>query len=616
MRLTILVAVIILLKFSVNSYAVPFANERKQGLPDPCLSVAFKMKIAKVILSDSVKAEALNYAFKEACQIDLIDLTPTASYLELLNLLRISREQYETAGAISSAVLKKLERLGVIKRDTRTGKEKADEWQLVISPQAKMEMRIRSASTLASNGYLFVEAYHQLSGYPGFIEERKIILNAIEKTASEILNYSDENRDGRIGWGRLWFKGPYGTLLHTSNPAHNLYFGGYTYFPRIGVEGQSACERSWPLEEETFDHAHNVMFLLEAYLVTRDRDLSRRIIAISGKSFDDIFAEGGSNEQPGGLKWYYWKQLGKQRQPDVEKCTLGREIKNTNLRMGLALFVFSEILVRNRDHLKSDPELNFDPSKYIERAAQVIATNNSEIFTNNNFGYQGTYGREIELKQQPRAKRLVYDRTQIEVRLDAPLLGDLRKIIFEGNKLANQSLPEKVTICSGGATVPQIDRDVAGSCWNHLGFETEDYFRLARFTDAWLSERRSRLQGYLDAIARNLAAARIILNGRNSEYAHYFPVRAEKSVSNEVVNATYYGFFCIAKNISKKSAVALMSDVYQRFFEDLPGLCGSVPEAAPETGVTWVKGYKFYELYLGADRFSVPPDDWLLARKK
>lgn len=616
MRLLILVTVMILLKFSGDSHAASAATEKKQGLSDPCLSAAFKTKIAKAILSDSVKAEALNYAFKKACRIDLIDLTPTAGYLELLDLLRISREQYETAGAISSVVLKKLEGLGVVKQDIRTGKDKVEGWQLVIDAKAKADMRIRSASALASNGYLFIEAYHQLSGFPELIDERRVILDAIERTAHEILNHSDENEDGRIGWGRLWFKGADGTLLHTSTPAQNLYFGGYTYFPRVDTNGRPTCEQSWPLEEETFDHAHNVMFLLEAYLVTRDLDLSRRIIAIAGKSFDDTFAEGGSNEQQASRKWYYWKQLGKQHQPDLEKCTAGREIKNTNLRMGLALLAFSEILARNRDHLKNDPELNFDSSKYLERATQVIATNNLEIFTNNNFGYQGAYSREVELKQQLRAGRLVYDRTQIAAGLDAPLLRDLKKIIADGNKRMNQGLPEKVTICSGSATAPQVDRDIAGSCWNHLGFEAEDYFRLARFTEAWLPEQRPRLQEYLDAIARNLAAAKIIHNGRNSEYAYYFPAKAEKAVSNEVVNATYYGFFCVAKNISKKPAAAMLPEAHRQFFESLAGMCGIVPEATPETGVTWVKGYKFYELYLEADRFYVSPADWMIANNK
>jgi len=627
MRLILLVIAAILLGPARPSYAAPSVAEQNRGLRDPCLSVksgpesekagpSFSEKISKTLESDPVKEEALLYAFQRACRIDLIDLTPTTKYLELLDLLRSSREQYETTGTIPPSILKKLEGIGVVKQDIRAGQGKTTGWQLVIDAKAKEEMRIRSAATLASNGYLFIEAFHQLSGLPELQNERKVFLDAIEKTANEILKYPDENGDGRIGWGRVWFKGKDGLLLHTTVPAQNMYFGGYTYFPRADAAGRPTCEESLPLKEEAFDHAHNVMFLLETFLVTRDLVLAQRIVATVGKSFDDTFAEGANDQQLGSRGWYYWKQLGKRHRVDMEECEVGREIKNTNLRMGVALLAFSQILTRNHEQLKNNSTLAFDPAKYLQRARQVIATNNHEIFTNNNFGYQGAHSRDIELKQQPRAGRLVYDRTQIPVGLDAPLLRDLKNIIADGNRLSGRTLPDKVTICSGSTTSPQIDRGVSGSCWNHLAFEAEDYFRIARFTDAWLPDQRSGINEYLDATARNLAAAKIMHDGRNSDYAHYFPAMAAKGVSNDVVNAAYYGFFCMAKNIAKRPSVAALPKSNRQFFEALPGLCNSIPEETPETGVTWKKGYKFYELYLAADRFNVPADDWLLKNKK
>jgi hypothetical protein len=607
--------------------ALPLDPVQVHTVSDFCLSAksapeggkigwTFEDKVNKVFGSDPVKAGALLYAFQRACRTDLIDLTPTTKYLELLNLLDIARGQYEITGTISPIILKKLEGVGVVKQDIRGGPGKAAGWQLVIDAKTKTDIRIRSAASLASNGYLFIEALHQLSGRPEFRNERKIFLDAIERTANEILKYTDENGDGRNGWGRLWFKGKDGLLLHTTLPGQNMYFGGYTYFPRADASGRPLCEQSLPLKEEAFDHAHNVIFLLESFLVTRDRDLARKIIATVGKSFDDTFDEGGYPKHSGNKGWIYWKQLGKARQSNMEECEVGREIKNTNLRMGLALFAYSQILIRNHDQLKNDHELNFDSSKYLERAKQIIATNNHEIFENNNFGYQGSYSRQIELIQQPFIGRLVYDRTQIIVGLDAILLHDLKNVIADGNSRVNKSLPDKVTICSGSITAPQVDRGVAGSCWNHLAFEAEDYFRIARFTDLWSSDQLPLLQEHLDAISRNLAASKVIHDGQKLVYAHYFPSTVEKGVSNEVVNATYYGFFCMAKNIAKKYHSVITLSSQRHFFESLPGLCSSAPVETSETGVTWRKGYKFYELYLSADRFYVPVDDWLIKDKK
>lgn len=599
-----------------NHEASDFCLTAKNGVQNGNINKNFEKKINQIFASDPVKVEALLYAFRRACRIDLIDLTPTTKYLELIDLLHNSRRQYEATRVIPPFILKKFEGVGVVKQDISNGQGKTVGWQLVIDAKVKAEMRIRSAATLASDGYLFVEAFHQISSFPELLNEKKVFLDAIEKTANEILKYPDENGDGRFGWGRVWFKGKDGLLLHTSLPAQNMYFGGYTYFPRADAAGHPTCEESLPLKEEAFDHAHNVIFLLETFLMTRDLDLAKRIIATVGKSFDDTFNEGGNHEQIGNKGWYYWKQIGERRKLGLQECEVGREIKNTNLRMGLAILAFSQVLTRNHHFLKNDGELLYKPSKYRERADKVIAANNYEIFSNNNFGYQGTHSRIVELSQQPLGKRTVYDRTQITVDLNAPQFHDLKKIIADGNKIAGRKPAENMTICSGSTTSPPIDRGVAGSCWNHLAFEAEDYFRIARFTDAWLPSQSSEINEYLDATVRNLAATKIMHDGRNSDYMHYFPEIAAKGVSNEVINSAFYGFFCMAKNIVQMPSVAILPQSNRQFLEGLRSLCNSLPKETPQTGVTWKKGYKFYELYLAADRFNVPAEDWLLKNKK
>jgi hypothetical protein len=613
--------------FCEKIYALPSKDVNAQQQYEYCFSgksglqsthaSSFENKLKQVILNDPVKVQALSQALYMACRSDLIDLSQTAKYRRLKELLRIGREEYESKGVISNETLRSLEQeVGVTKEDVTNSHGKVVGWQLVIDKKAKDEMKIRTAASLASPGYLFIEAFHQLSKIADFQPEKEIILNAIEKTARAILDNPDENDDGRFGWGRVWFKGKDGLLLHTTLPA-NMYFGGYTYFPRENSLGLSTCEKSLPLKEEAFDHAHNIIFLSEAFLVSRDRALAKKILQIVGKSFDDTLDEGGAHKQLRTQGWYYWKQLGKQRQANQEKCEVGREIKNTNLRMGLALLAFSEILMHNREELGKDPDFSFNREKYSNRAMQVIRTNNYEIFENNNFGYQGANSRDVELLQEPDVKLPVYDRTQTMVGLNDDAVGDLKDVIIAGNKVLNKDPPVSVTICGGNASVPVRDRGVAGSCWNHLAFEAEDYFRIARFTNAWGGNDRVKLQEYLDAITRNLAAAKILHDGRKSRYAHYFPSTAEKTVSNEVVNSAFYGFFCMAKKlITVQSAAASLPIAHQGVLGNLAEMCDGMPTETEETGVTWRKGYKFYELYLAADRFDIPSDNWLLVNKK
>jgi hypothetical protein len=594
---------------------------------DPCLSFMVgpqnplesivENKRVKGFSTDPVKAQALFYALSIACRSDLIDLSQTLKYQRLKELLRIGREEYESAKVISEELIRRFEaEVGVTKVDVINSRGKVVGWQLVINKKAKEDMRIRTAASLASHGYLLIESFHQLRKMPNFQIEQQILLTAIEQTATAILDSPDENGDGRFGWGRVWFKGKDGLLLHTTLPAQNIYFGGYTYFPRADSSGQMTCERSLPLKEETFDHAHNTVFLLEAFLVTRDRSLAKRILQTVEKSFDDTFDEGGIHKQLGEQGWYYWKSLGKQRQAKPEECEVGREIKNTNLRMGLALLAFSEILKRNREEVERDSEPSFHWEKYASRAMQVIRTNNYEIFINNNYGYQGANSRDVELLQEPDRRLLVYDRTQVTASFSTEEIGDLMDVIAAGNHVLKKESPVNVTICSGGTNAPVIDRGVAGSCWNHLGFEAEDYFRIARFTGAW-GQDHVLIPEYLDALARNLAAAKILHKGQASSYSHYFPNTIEKSVSNEVVNAVFYGFFCLAKNIvNHQSVVSELPVAHQNLLGNLSEVCAGMPLESAEKGVTWRKGYKFYELYLGAERLNIPSEDWIFANKK
>lgn len=614
--------------FCMKTYALPSEAGNSQQQNEFCFSVkagpqstlrsSVATKLKLTIPNDPVKAQALFLALSIACRSDLIDGSPTLKYQRLKDLLHVVREEYESNGLIRQEALRLLERdVGVTKEDVRNNHGKVVGWQLVIDKKAKDDMKIRTAASLASHGYLFIEAFHQLSKLGNFHLEQEVLLHAIETTAKAILDGSDENGDGRLGWGRLWFKGKEGLLLHTTLPGQNMYFGGYTYFPRANSSGQAICEKSLPLKEEAFDHAHNTIFLLEAFLVTRDRGLAKRILDVVGRSFDDTFDEGGAHKQLGAQGWYYWKSIGKQRQTNQEECEVGREIKNTNLRMGLALLAFSEILMHNREELGKDPNISFNPEKYSNRAMQVIRTNNYEIFENNNFGYQGANSRDVELLQEPDRKLPVYGRTQMMVGLNDDEIGDLKDVIIAGNKVLKKDPPSNATICGGGASAPVGDRGVAGSCWNHLAFEAEDYLRIARFTNAWGGNDRVKLQEHLDAIARNLAAAKILHDGRESRYVHYFPRTAQKAVSNEVANSAFYGFFCMAKHIiHDRRAVADSPVAHQNIFGSLAETCKAMPPETEETGVTWRRGYKFYELYLAADRLSVSSDDWLLTIKK
>lgn len=573
----------------------------------------FQIKLESTFPNDRIKIDALLYAYRLMNRP--IDLTPTLSYQDLVNILLTSAHDSPDGLFISPQNQEHLEELGVFRKNVFDRNGKIVSWNLVIDPKAKAAMRIKSASVLASNGHLLIEAYQQLRTQAGFQPEEQKFLGAIEQTARQILRYPDENRDGRFGWGRVWFKGKDGLLLHSSDAANSMLFGGYTYFPRTDGFGSVTCQKAPPLAEETFDNAHIVIFLLDAWLVTRDHELADQILFTVGRVLDDSFDEGAvypGFEREG---WVYWKQL---RRDDgrYQKCEVGRIVKNTNLRMATALLAYAEILEHNRDILKKIPELqNYSAQKYRDRALQIIAYNNAQILVENNFGYQGLQSRKAELTQSSMSSGvLTYDRTQKTISVDDQRLKELTKIIDRGNRNFGQPLPSSVTLCSGGEGTPDSDQDIAGSCWNHLPFEAEDYFALFRWTNTWGNVKNIQASTMIDAMTRNLAASKILLNGQNNIYRSYFPETNEHSVSNGIVNAAYYGFFCLARKVPT-FAKEQISESEQSFLMSMDGVCQALPPNDAMTGVTWEKGYKFFEIYLEADRFSIPPEDWFFGRK-
>jgi hypothetical protein len=568
----------------------------------------------KLYPNESIKADILLDAYQRA--LKPINLTPSPEYRNLTDILIISAKESPDGTWISPENEAKLAALGVTRQNLTDHSGRTSTWNLIISPQAKKALRIQSAATLASNGYLFIEAYHQMQGNSLFVSEKEQFLQAIEKTASEIIKYPDENGDGRFGWGRVWFKGRDGLLIHSSDPRNSMLFGGYTYFPRSDRHGMTMCQKAYPLAEETFDEAHVTLFLLEAYYVTRNQDLASKILTTVGRSFDDTFDIGAYAPGFKGDGWVYWKQLRQNNHDGLPKCEVGRVVKNTNLRMATALLAFSLILEHNQDVIKTLPTLkNFSFQKYRQRAFQIIAANNDEIINHNNFGYQGIKSRDIENAQQEIPVALIYDRTQKNISIDSKRVSELKDIITDGNTKLNKKSHNDVTLCGGYEGTPDADHGISGSCWNHLPFEAEDYFRILRITGGWNGSIDSNISLLVDMLTRNLAASKILLNGKNEEYQSYFPKTNERDVSNGIVNATYYGFFCLAKNVPSTKVFDQLSLKEQNFFMTLDKVCKSLPQSSPFTGVTWAKGYKFNELYLEADRFGIPNDDWYLLKK-
>lgn len=571
-------------------------------------------RLHELSADDYVKSDGLLDAYQRA--LKPIDLAPSLEYRKLIDILIKAAKESPDGAGISPDNEIKLSTLGVTRKHLTDPNGRVFAWNLVIDKSAKKKMHIQSAASLASSGYLFIEAYHQLKNNPLFITEQQLFLHAIEKTASEILKYPDENNDGRFGWGRVWFKGRDGLLLHSSDARNSMLFGGYTYFPRSDRQGKPICQKAFPLTEETFDEAHVTLFLLEAYFITRNQELATQILATVGRSFDDTFDVGATSSGYKGDGWVYWKQL-RQSDPDgLPKCEVGRVVKNTNLRMATALLAFSLILEHNQDVIKTIPTLKkFLYPKYRQRAFQIIAANNNEIINYNNFGYQGIKSRDIENAQQESPNILIYDRTQKTVSIDATRLSGLKDIIIDGNTRLNKKSRKNVTLCGGEEGTSDADHGISGSCWNHLPFEAEDYFKVLRLTDGWSGVKDENVYLFIDMLTRNLAASKILINGKNGEYQSYFPKTKEWDVSNGIVNATYYGFFCLAKNISSTKVFDQLSSKEQNFFITLDEVCKSLPQSSPSTGVTWAKGYKFNELYLEADRFEIPNDDWSLLKK-
>lgn len=68
--------------------------------------------------------------------------------------------------------------------------------------------------------------------------------------------------------------------------------------------------------------------------------------------------------------------------------------------------------------------------------------------------------------------------------------------------------------------------------------------------------------------------------------------------------------------IADQRPVPSLPIAHQRVLGNLAEICEDTPPETEETGVSWRKGYKFYELYLAADRFDILSDDWLLVNKR
>jgi hypothetical protein len=608
--------------FARAAYATPLPSDpcallkRSADSKDSNASITGLLRTA--FPDDPTKVEALSYAIQRHCIPNLTNLSATPQYNKLFELLRKAMLETEASGQPASDTIVSLEAIGVRRREEKTSRNLPNgEWQLVIEPKAKAEMSPKSAGSLASTGLLLIEAMHQVRSKPELSGIYNSFLTTVEQAATEIIAHADENLDGRFGWGQIWFKGKDGLLLHSSNPAQNMHFGGYTYFPRADKNGRQVCEASAPLKEEAFDHAHNTLFLLETYLVSHNRDLAKKILLTVGKSFDDTFDEGAPDRTIGSAGWNYWKQLGKSRNSGLIECEANHEIKNTNLRMGVAMLLYAEILRHNQVKSASNPDPSRLSDKYLRRAQQVIATNNNEIFVENNYGYQGIANRALELGEPGNRGRAVYDRTQVKTSLTEKRLTQLQDIIRSGDEGQGIPMSTVVTLCGGDSSSDRSDRGIAGSCWNHLPFEAEDYFRLMRFSDAWTSGSTDLPVKYLDAMGRNLAASKVLHDGRANSYSHYYPNTREGAVSNDVVNAAFYGFFCMAKNVKNQTTLKRLPVPHRRLFEDIGTLCADAPiEDAAQTGVTWKRGYKFYEIYLTADRFAIPSDDWLFENKK
>ena len=193
--------------YAVSSEAVNLRQQNEfclsvkagpQGTPRS--SVANKLKQA--IPNDPVKVQALSLALSIACRGDLIDVSQALKYQRLKELLRMGREEYESKGLIAEETLRSLEQdVGVTKEDVNNNYGKVVGWQLVIDRRSKDDMKIRTAASLASDGYLFIEAFHQLSKLTAFHLEQEVLLNAREKTAKAFLDNSDENGDGRVRGG-------------------------------------------------------------------------------------------------------------------------------------------------------------------------------------------------------------------------------------------------------------------------------------------------------------------------------------------------------------------------------------------------------------------------------
>ena len=438
----------------------------------------------------------------------------------------------------------------------------------------------RSAASVASVGLLAVEAFHALRDEPGFCAEATLLRRAAEQGAASIAAQADLNGDGRLGWGRLWIKG---RRVH----GYNLKNGGYTYFTDAAgcsLGSFAGVRMNEAYREEAFDVAHVSLFLLEVALATRDAALARRLVQVVRRAMDDSWDDGEAVDALSPPGWYYWKTLG-------GPCEIGFRVKNTNLRMGTALGLLHRLL------LGSDPAYAAaGRSRYLLRARAILRTNDDELFRRHNLGYFGSGGRNPEL-----GARLA--KTQRPQRLPP----DVRALL--DGAPGRGSAPDGV-LCGGAARPRPPARDeieLAGSCWNHLPFEAEDYLRIYRYGLA--GDGKEAIRRTARRVAANLSASAVLFA---PEYGHYFASEDGDEASNAQVNASYYGFFCLARGFGAMLPAVRqprLDEAARRFLRERPAaVCARTPAA-------WHRGYKFDELYLASGRLALRPDDLDFRRK-
>lgn len=192
-------------------------------------------------------------------------------------------------------------------------------------------------------------------------------------------NYKTQNT---FGWGRFWPE---------SEGASHVHNGGYTYFydePNCSVD-QVGSLISRPYQEETFDTAYAVEFLVDAFQVLKPIDsASDSWYSAALRSLDTFLAKNGTS-----YKYADQFSVGSTSHLYLYKTTGACEknylIKNTNMLMGAAYDSASSVL-------RSYPSpVTLSESDLRGVADKILFANNNEISNKKNFGYY-SYRHQVE----------------------------------------------------------------------------------------------------------------------------------------------------------------------------------------------------------------------------